>query len=499
MDRPCLLGSLLSVLVVTAGVAVAAPGGDEPPAALPCTGIGAPPPDGDHHEPAPPDANRRMPPPRGGCDGETAMPPPPRMTSYVLKGVYTTSGPGQVSETGKNFSSDQEDLSALLAKDGASLALRDVTVVTGGASSSHENSSFFGLNAAVLVTGRADITMSGGSIVTTGLGANGVFASGRGSRATLSGVAIHASGSGAHGVDAANGGTLDLGNTAIETDDVHAAGIATDRGGGTISVKGGRILTHGKLSPGLYSTGDISAADATIRADVSEAAVIEGQNSLSLSNCALSAGGGWGVMLYQSFSGDAKGQQGRLAMRGGSLRVDGGPAFFVTNSTGVIDLENVEIHARTIVDAKADHWGIDGRNGGHAVLTAKKQRLDGDLVADAISSVEMTLTDGSILTGAVIRGSVKLDAGSRWIVTRDSSLAELTGSGQPAAGLANIDSRGHTVTYDSSLAGNGWLAGGSYPLPGGGRLVPAETGPGYQAGRIAPLNRVSRKAATSGD
>jgi len=56
----------------------------------------------------------------------------------------------------------------------------------------------------------------------------------------------------------------------------------------------------------------------------------------------------WGVMIYQSMSGDAQGTRGVFTMGGGSLAntATTGPLFYVTNSTGVITLQGVMRPAR---------------------------------------------------------------------------------------------------------------------------------------------------------
>ena len=53
-----------------------------------------------------------------------------------------------------------------------------------GNTSSQDNSSFYGQNAAVLAASGAAITLSDSTIATSGSGANGAFASGIGSIAT---------------------------------------------------------------------------------------------------------------------------------------------------------------------------------------------------------------------------------------------------------------------------------------------------------------------------
>ena len=245
--------------------------------------------------------------------------------------------------------------------------------------------------------------MSDSSITTTGSGANGAFATGEGASVSLTNATIEATGRGGHGVMATQGGSVTLDNVKITTGGANAAPLATDRGGGTITATGGSALASGKDSPALYSTGTIAVNGGTYEATGAEAAVIEGSNSIGLTDVVLSStiADKWGVMLYQSMSGDAEGTTGTFTMTGGSLKVTGenSPVFYVTNCTGTIVLEGVDItsHSGVLVDAAAGNWGTSGSNGGTAILSATGQTLGGDLVADSSSSLSIDLINGSRL------------------------------------------------------------------------------------------------------
>jgi hypothetical protein len=90
----------------------------------------------------------------------------------------------------------------------------------------------------------------------------------------------------------------------------------------------------------------------------SEVAVIEGSNTVNLidSNATSSVAGKWGVMIYQSFSGDAQGSDGIFTMTGGSLAYtdDNAPLFYVTNTTGNITLKGVQVNAASGILVKAE-------------------------------------------------------------------------------------------------------------------------------------------------
>ena len=116
-------------------------------------------------------------------------------------------------------------------------------------------------------------------------------------------------------------------NLIVHTSGESSAAIRSDRGGGTMRVKGGSYTSSGIGSPAVYCTADIEVNDAKLTAENSEAVCIEGLNSLSLTNCDLSGhiqeneqnDCDWTVILYQSMSGDSEVGNAVFNMTGGSL------------------------------------------------------------------------------------------------------------------------------------------------------------------------------------
>lgn len=399
--------------------------------------------------------------------------------SVTYAGAVTQAG-GSVSKTGETITASMQDESGVLASGSADVSLANVAVTTTGNSSSTDNSSFYGLNAGVLATDGSKIAMTGGSITTSGTGANGAFATGSTSSLALDGVTITATGAAAHGVMATQGATITAKDLTVSTASTNAAPIATDRGGGTITVTRGTYTAAGKDSPALYSTGVLNVTGATLKATGAEAAVIEGSNSITLTDSSLSTtlAGKWGVMIYQSMSGDASGANGQFTMTGGSLTDTDptGPLFYVTNSTGTITLKGVTVSdaSGVLLSAAAGSWGTSGSNGGHATLVADGQTLSGNVMADAASSATVKLTNGSTLSGTLFNASISLDPSSAWTVTGDSTLVSLSGAVISGSSITNITGNGHTVTYDAANSTNSALNSGTYTLAGGGTLKPAD-------------------------
>ncbi len=407
---------------------------------------------------------------------------PSSASSSMVTGAYTLNG-GSASQTGQTYAATNKDESAVYVSNGGSLTLTDATITTSGNTSSNDNSSFYGLNAGVLAAGGSTINMSNSQVTTSGTGANGVFSTGSGSKVTLSNVKITATGDGRHAVMATQGGVMTLTNVAMTTSGGSSSAVATDRGGGTITVTGGTVQTSGNNSAGIYSTGNITVTNTTFTSSGAEVAVIEGGNSITLTDANLisSKAGKWGVMIYQSMSGDAQGTKGTFTMAGGALTytATGDPLFYVTNSTGVILLKGVKLTAAsgTLVKAASGSWGTTGSNGGTVLLTADGQTMEGNLVADNLSSISLTLQNGSNLSGAINpdntakAANLTLDATSKWTITADSYLACLADTGGTSGtSITNITGNGHTVYYNQSACSA--LGGKTYTLVNGGELTP---------------------------
>lgn len=414
-----------------------------------------------------------------GPGGPGNPPPGGGAKAYTLSGSYTVDGGAAITEVGKTYTSDTDDVSAIYVTNGGNVTLNNPTITTSGNTSSEENSSFYGLNAGILATKGSTLTIEGGTITTSGTGANGAISTDAGSVIALSNVTIKATNDAAHGVMATNGGAITLHNVNMETSGRSSAPIATDRGSGTITVTGGTVTSSGPGSPGIYATGIITVTDLISTATGSEAVVIEGKNTVTLTNSTLKGEKLCGVMIYQSFSGDAEVGVTTYTMNGGTLSAADGPLFYVTNTNAVVKLIGVNATAAsgTLIKVSDDRWGNEGSNGGKLTFTADRQPLTGDIEVNAISTLAATLQNGSTLTGAINTANtgkevnLMLDATSAWNVTADSYLTCLTLSGGMSdATITNITGNGHTVYYNRSACSA--LGGKTYALNGGGELKP---------------------------
>lgn len=144
------------------------------------------------------------------------------------------------------ITAEGEDLSAIIVENGGVATVINSQIYKTGDTSDNGDSSFTGLNAAVVVQEGGKLIMRDSFIYSNGSSANTVKVYQDGSEAYLYGVTIFTEGDSAHGPYIA-GGYLYAKDCLVHTTPAHASGYATDRGGGTIEIHGGSVETHGKL------------------------------------------------------------------------------------------------------------------------------------------------------------------------------------------------------------------------------------------------------------
>lgn len=392
-------------------------------------------------------------------------------SSEVTQGTAATTLDSDTTVTGETYTSTGDDENALRV-DGASVTLDGITVdKSAGSSSNTEDGDFYGMNAALLATNGAEVTITNATINSSAQNGNGVFSYGEGTIVNIFDSTITTTADNSGGIQTTGGGTTNASNLTVETSGNSAAAIRSDRGGGTVNVDEGTYTSNGYNSPAVYSTADITVSNAALTANNSEALVIEGSNSITLNDCDVTGNMSdtegtssdenvHNVMIYQSMSGDAEVGTSSFSMTGGSLTAKNGDMFYITNTHSVISLSGVSItnegedaNLMTITGNSASHgWGSAGSNGAQAEVTASDQVLEGNIVVDTISTLDLTLSDGSTFTGTINitdneavgtavsdNAVVTIDAGCTWTLTGDCTISFLTNNG-------TINFNGYTIT-----------------------------------------------------
>ena len=389
----------------------------------------------------------------------------------VSQGTAATTISSDGTYSDETYSSSGDDENALRI-DAAEVTLSGITVdKSNGATSNTESGDFYGMNAALLATNGADVTIENATINSSAQNGNGVFSYGENTTVSISDSAITTTDDNSGGIQTTGGGTTNASNLTVETNGSSSAAIRSDRGGGTVNVDGGTYTSNGINSPAIYSTAAITVKNAELTATNSEALVIEGKNSISLSDCDVTGNMSddkgsssdenvHNVMIYQSMSGDADVGTSEFSMTGGALTAKNGDMFYVTNTDCIMTLSGVDIVnedsegylLRVCGNSASKGWGTAGSNGAQVELTAKDQTLKGDIIVDSISTLDLTLSDNSTLEGTINiydneqngaavdnNAVIQIDEGCTWTLTGDCTISSLTNNG-------TINYNGYSIT-----------------------------------------------------
>lgn len=163
-----------------------------------------------------------------------------------------------------------------------------------------------------LTVGEDSTTVIDGTDITaSSSGSNGVFATDSGT-ALVNDTSIETMADNSRGLDATYGGTILANKITADTQGGHSAIVATDRGGGSISLADATLSTAGSGSPLLYSTGDIQVNNVSGTSSGSQIAGMEGLNTILIKDSTLESTVTGktasdpianGIIIYQSTSG----------------------------------------------------------------------------------------------------------------------------------------------------------------------------------------------------
>ncbi len=351
------------------------------------------------------------------------------------------------------YSSSNADENAILISGGKS-TISDVSVNKTGDSSEGDNSSFYGINSGIVAKDGANVTIKNAIINTDANGANGVFSYGGNATTNNSNsdntiinindskIITNKDNSG--GIMTTGGGIMNATNLKITTNGTSSAAIRSDRGGGTVNVDSGTYTTNGKGSPSIYSTADITVKNAKLISNVSEGIVIEGKNSVSIDNVELTDNNTTlngqsttykNIFIYQSMSGDAAVGNASFTASNSTITTNKGDTLYITNTTATINLTNNKIinndKSGNFLRIQKDSWGSSGSNGGNVTLNLDNQEAIGNIVVDSISTLTLSLKNGSYIEGTINSDNtaknivLNIDKDSKIKLTGDMYVSEL--------------------------------------------------------------------------
>lgn len=270
--------------------------------------------------------------------------------------------------------------------------------------------------------------IDGTDITASSSGSNDVFATDSGT-ALVNDTSIETMADNSRGLDATYGGTILANKITADTQGGHSAIVATDRGGGSISLADVTLSTAGSGSPLLYSTGDIQVNNVSGTSSGSQIAGMEGLNTIlikdSTSESTVTGKTAFdpianGIIIYQSTSGDAEASTGEHATFQSvdstlSSAIGSGSMFYFTNTTADVVLQNTELDFDTDAATVTDNAAAGSGTG--------------------------TASDAPI--------TVNVDGTSTWVVTKDTTISALNVASGGDGNTVTIVANGKTVVSGS--------------------------------------------------
>lgn len=270
--------------------------------------------------------------------------------------------------------------------------------------------------------------IDGTDITASSSGSNDVFATDSGT-ALVNDTSIETMADNSRGLDATYGGTILANKITADTQGGHSAIVATDRGGGSISLADVTLSTAGSGSPLLYSTGDIQVNNVSGTSSGSQIAGMEGLNTILIKDSTLESTVTGktafdpianGIIIYQSTSGDAEASTGEHATFQSvdstlSSAIGSGSMFYFTNTTADVVLQNTELDFDTDAATVTDNAAAGSGTG--------------------------TASDAPI--------TVNVDGTSTWVVAKDTTISALNVASGGDGNTVTIVANGKTVVSGS--------------------------------------------------
>ena len=411
-------------------------------------------------EPAP--APEPEPVPEPEPEPEPAPEPAPAPKYTADQGTAASEITGDGTYDGMTYTSEKDNENALRISMAYISASGD-TITKSGNVDDVTNSDLYGKNAAILVTHGGHGAFTGAKLTTSGNGAVGAYGYSKGTYINLADSTVDTTGDFAAAVEISEKAMMKVVNSNVTTSGYGAPAIKVGKNGGIFLAENSHFTTAGQESHGIYTNGDVTITGGSVNAKATKAAVVKGNNTITLENATLegneTASIPYNVVLCADET--AIGTMGtqQFNAKDSTLISHAGGMFYVTGTHGRITLENTAIQqdgTAPVVTASGNDgafgWGAPGSNGGHLQLVLIKQNLTGDILVDSISDVNMNVTEGSVWTGAIhivpnaqggeayrTNGDIFISEGSTWNLTEDSEATSVSC-------LGTINYNGHTIT-----------------------------------------------------
>ncbi|MCR5021614.1 glycosyl hydrolase family 28-related protein [Ruminococcus sp.] len=254
------------------------------------------------------------------------------------------------------------------------------------------------------------------------------------------------------GVRSGNDGSVFGWDLTVDSKGTSSSPMVAEKGSGNMVISGGTYTSEGENSPAAVSHSVIAIKGAVLKGGKSEAVRVSDQGTMYLYDCQLSTDvmeADDGLTAAAVIYGDSNGSNGdklsRLYVEGGSISSHG-DIIFTTNCRSEIILRGTQLTTdsdgyilKCVSDPTLHGWGSGGAR---CSLILKGQELNGNMLCDSLSTLDIYLTEDSVYSGTpktnsaeALPGdsgkiSVSIDEGCEWVIDNDCTLSCLYAAGE---------------------------------------------------------------------
>ncbi len=404
--------------------------------------------------------------------------------SYIVRPVGTLEIDDDANISYKTYYGNDTDINTILIKSDNQVSLSNVTIHKRGNSSNVVSARTYGTNAGLLVLKDSALNLKNSTIETHATGATGIFATLDGSIINADMTTIETTGTESIGMSASLNGRINASNIKIKTSLSSSPAISSLRNG-SVSVSGAIIETNAQNSAIFQTSGEVNIDTSTGDANASLIAYVDGNGKVKISNSQLKAAGikgtedsnDAGILIRKNVfnsnykeSANVNIYKSLLEIKKQSRVYSKAPMFVVQNNNAIINIEDTNFiygssnFLTTINNTRNTDKPM------LVVLNATNQKIDGNIVTDRGTSLEINLSKSNL------KGTInnKNEMKKITLYMTEDSLLELTGDSYITTiedvdlSYSNIISNGYTLYYDKDLNKN--LKGVTINLSDGGYI-----------------------------
>jgi hypothetical protein len=324
--------------------------------------------------------------------------------------------------------------------------------------------------------------------ITVHNGAANIYVYGTDSVAYVENTWLYSSGPVSHGVYASGNGTAYVNNVQHFSGGKRSSSFSGDSPAGYIHVSNSVAHATGIGSATFYALGEIYATNVVAISENGPTVFMDGNQKAYLTNCETTAGLLGGVAIFSSA---VRTSGAILSLKSSKITTLGSdvPGLWFGNTIIDVSLYDAELVTESGILVVANYSQITqdfdyyaSYSDNPSLLPAEvtvevtESTLVGDLVVYNSSLISWSLVSHSSWTGAAYSGfgeayfDVYLDHTSNWTLTKTTTVQNFTDEDTT---FLNINSQGFDIYYNASASLNGYLAGKTVALVGGGSIIPS--------------------------